>query len=102
MWEVASRRPSFHPASVGFSEETEPDAFSAAVGPKAVAEAAYCLQRPHAEWTVDFFPEIPDVHLNDVGSVLVTDVPGGVQQLIMTENLAGAAHEGPEERELPS
>src|SRR5512133_4254644 len=76
------------------------DASSAAVRSEAVTETAYGLQRPYAERAVNLLPEVSDVHLDHIGAILVADVPSRVQQLVVTENLARAAHEGLEECEL--
>ena len=77
-------------------------ASSAAVAAQPVAHPAYGFQRPYAKRPVDLFAEIADVNLYDIGLVFVSDVPCGVQQLAVTENLAGAPHERLKERKLTS
>src|SRR4029453_8926329 len=71
-----------------------------AVASEPVAESTHSLQRPQAERAVDLFAEIADIDLDHIGSVLMPDVPGRIEQLTVTEYLAGAAHERLEQREL--
>jgi hypothetical protein len=79
---------------------SEKDRSAAAVAPKPVTQSTYGLQRPNAERAVDLFSEIADVDLDHVGSVLVPDVPGRIQELTVTEYLSGTSHERLKQREL--
>ena len=74
----------------------------AAVASEAVSESSYRLQRPYAKRTVDLFPEVANVDLDHVGSVVVLDVPSRVLELVRTEYLSWASHEGLEQRKLTS
>src|SRR5512132_3936176 len=72
----------------------------AAVGPQAIASPANRLDRVESEGTVDLLPQVADVDVDDVRAVVVAVVPGVLEQFEPRQDLAGAAHEGLEQREL--
>jgi hypothetical protein len=74
----------------------------AAVAAQPVTESSYRLQRPYTKRAIDLFPQVANVDLDDVGSVLVPDVPSRIQQLMVTEHLSRASHEDLEQRKLTS
>src|SRR4030095_8192688 len=75
-------------------------ASATAVASEPVAESPHSLQRPQAERAVDLLAEIADIDLDHIGSVVMADVPGRIEQLTVTEYLAGASHERLEQGEL--
>jgi hypothetical protein len=58
---------------------------------EAVADAANSLQRVVAERPVDLLPQVADVHVDDVRTVLVGGVPRTLDQLVTGDRLAGTA-----------
>src|SRR5205823_2474349 len=73
---------------------------SVAFRPQPIADAAHRLDRVRAERSVDLLPQIANVDVDDVGTILVGEVPGVLEQLESSENLAWATHEGLQECEL--
>src|SRR5947207_2544726 len=73
---------------------------SAAIGPKAVADAAHGLDALAPEGPVDLAPQVPDVDLDDVGVAFEREVPYLVEQLLLRHGLAGPAQQLLQHREL--
>ncbi len=65
-----------------------------------IAGAANRLQRVATERLVDLAPQPAHVDVDDVGAVLVGEVPRVLEQVEAGQNLAGPAHEGLEQGEL--
>src|SRR5439155_20016657 len=72
----------------------------AAVSSQPVARPAHSLDRFQPERTVDLLPQVPDVDVHDVRAVLVSVVPGVLEQVEPREHLPGSAHEDLEQGEL--
>jgi signal transduction histidine kinase len=52
------------------------------------------------EWAVDLFPQVADIDVDNVGSVLVSHVPSTLQQVIAGQDLSWPTHEDLEQLEL--
>ena len=71
-----------------------------AVLPQAVAGAAHGLERLAPERPVDLLAQVADVDVDDVRAVLVSEVPGVLEQLEAGQHLARPPHERLEQGEL--
>src|SRR6266480_7532090 len=73
----------------------------AAVLAEPIAHPPDRLQRLHPERPIDLLAQVADVDLHDVRAVLVAEIPRGVDQLALGEDVTRSAHERLQQRELP-